>query len=506
MTPALKNISILLFCSMVSLMPPSAQARDASRTTADSSETPPPAPPATKPADKPTTGTSSTQTSVEGATVLFPDATPAVVTAVTRKIFPSVVRLDVAQEIYSEGKRNLRRGIGSGVIIDDEGRILTNYHVAGRAAEIFVTLANKERVHGKLIGDDHWTDLAIVQMDMDEVRRKKSSFKHAELGESTSLQPCENVMAVGTPFGLARTVTLGIVSNTERTFYPDQMTIDEYETGEFSNWIQMDTPINPGNSGGPLVDMTGRVVGINTRGGGQNLNFAVPVDTAKQVIVAILKSATPDKKGRVDRSDLGIDLKPLQDLESFYNLDINKGVLINNVDRNSPAMKAGVKTQDILLQINDKPINVRFPEEVAPARKLIASLPIGSEVKLLIKRGSETLTLKAKTQKLEGAVGEEKEFKTWGISVRDVTLPYANANQLDDDLGVAVTTLSPGYPAAKAELQSGDIIRSVNGKQVTDLDEFTKLYDASVAAKDTRVLIELQRGRGVRRAVLKIEG
>src|SRR6185369_5397906 len=124
-----------------------------------------------------------------------------------------------------------------------------------------------------------------------------------------------------------------------------------------------------------------------------------------------------EKKGRVDRSDIGIDLKPLQDLESFYNIDINKGALINNVDRNSPAMKAGVKTQDILLEINDKPVNVRFPEEVAPARRIIADLPIGSEVKLLIKRGSETKTLTAKTPKLEGAVGEEREFKTWGLSV-----------------------------------------------------------------------------------------
>src|SRR5439155_26972796 len=175
--------------------------------------------PATPPSTKPTTGLSSTQTSVTGAKTLFPDATPAVVTAVTQKIFPAVVRLDVAQEIYSEGKRNLRRGIGSGVIIDDDGRVLTNYHVAGRAAEIFVTLASKERVRGKLIGDDHWTDLAIVQMDMAEVKLKKITFSHAELGTSGRLQPCENVMAVGTPFVLARTVTLGIVNNTEPTFY-----------------------------------------------------------------------------------------------------------------------------------------------------------------------------------------------------------------------------------------------------------------------------------------------
>jgi serine protease Do len=456
-------------------------------------------------ATKPSTGPSATQTSVTGAKILFPEATPAVVTAVTQKIFPSVVRLDVAQEIYSEGKRNLRRGIGSGVIIDDDGRILTNYHVAGRAAEMFVTLANKERVRAKLIGDDHWTDLAVVQMDMEEVRRKNFDFKHADLGTSSILQPCENVMAVGTPFGLARTVTLGIVSNTERTFYPDAMTIDEFETGEFANWIQMDTPINPGNSGGPLVDMTGHVVGINTRGGGQNLNFAVPIDTAKDVIKAILATATEDKKGRVDRSDLGIDLKPLQDLESFYNIDINKGVLINNVDRNSPAMKAGVKTQDILLEINDKPINVRFPEEVAPARQQIANLPIGSDVKLLIRRGKETVVVNTKTQKLEGAVGEEKEFKTWGLSVRDVTVRYANENQLDDADGVAVTTLNPGYPAAKAEIAANDIIRTVNNKPVTDLEEFSKLYKQSIDAKETRVMLEVKRGRGTRRAVLKVD-
>jgi serine protease Do len=180
----------------------------------------------------------------------FPSATPQAVVDVSARIFPAVVRMDVAQEIYSEGKKTVRRGIGSGVIIDDEGRILTNFHVAGRAAEIDVTLFNKERVPAHLIGDDHWTDLAVVQMDMDVIHQKKIEFKHAELGESNGLIIGQDVMAIGTPFGLARTMTLGIVSNNERTFYPDQMQIDEYETGNFANWIQMDTPINPGNSGG----------------------------------------------------------------------------------------------------------------------------------------------------------------------------------------------------------------------------------------------------------------
>src|SRR5690348_14815449 len=129
----------------------------------------------------------------------FPSATPQAVVEVSQRIFPAVVRLDVAQEIYREGKRTVQRGIGSGVIIDEKGRILTNFHVAGRAAEIFVTLYSKERVHGKLIGDDHWTDLAIVQMDMDEVKEKKVEFKHAELGESKTLITGQDVMAIGTP-------------------------------------------------------------------------------------------------------------------------------------------------------------------------------------------------------------------------------------------------------------------------------------------------------------------
>jgi serine protease Do len=231
----------------------------------------------------------------------------------------------------------------------------------------------------------------------------------------------------------------------------------------------------------------------------------VPIDTARDVIKAILDSAKDGTKGHVDRSDLGVDLKPLQDLETFYDIDINKGVLVNSVDRGSPADKAGVKTQDILLEINGKPINVRFPEEVAPARRIIANLPIGQDIDLLIKRGKENMHLTAKTRKLEGAVGEEREFKKWGVSVREVTPAYANAQQLDDADGGVVTTLSPGYPAAKAEMGPGDIIRSVNGNKVEDLEEFQKIYDDSIKAREASILIELRRGRGTKRALLKME-
>jgi serine protease Do len=434
----------------------------------------------------------------------YPAASPHAVVAVTEKVFPAVVRLDVVAEVYREGKRDRSPGIGSGVIIDAEGRVLTNYHVAGRASEINVTLFNKERIPAKLIGDDHWTDLAIVQLDMDEVKKRGITFKYAELGRSNTLLPGQDVMAIGTPYGFSRTLTLGVVSNPDQTFYPQQLEINGYETGDFSNWIQMDTPINPGNSGGPLVDLTGRIVGINTRGGGQNLNFAIPVDTAREVIDHLLKTATADREGKVVRSDLGLEFKPLQDLEAFYGVDINKGVLVNSVERKSPAQKAGVRTSDILLEIDGKAVNARFPEELAAVRKLIADYPVGAKLALKLKRGNQTLDLTAETQKLQSALGEEKEFKTWGISVRDVTRRFANEKQLDDDNGVWITSMSPGYPAAKAELQHGDVIRSVNMKPVTDLDEFIKLYDASVKNKDEKVLIYYERNRGQKTALLKV--
>ena len=444
-------------------------------------------------------GMSSAQPRADDRKPPFPPATPWAVVDVSQKVGAAVVRIDVAQEVFVGGKRTLRRGIGSGVIIDDLGHVLTNFHVAGRSAELYVTLASKERIGAKLVGDDHWTDLAVVQMNMDEIRKKRVAFSFAPLGDSRPVMVGQDVMAIGTPFGLNRTTTLGQVSNSERTFYPERMSIDmtreeNLETGDFSNWLQMDTPINPGNSGGPLVDLNGYVVGINTRGGGQNLNFAIPIDTAKPVIAAILRSATADKKGRVDRSDLGIDFKPLQDLETFYNVDIDKGVLVNSVDPLGAAAKAGLKSQDILMAVDGRPTNCRFPEEIAPVRLMIANLPIGSTVDLTVQRGKQAMHVSAKTLKLQSVYGEQKELKVWGTSVREVTRAYASDAQLDDDTGVVVETLTEGHPAAEAELQGGDVIHTVDGKPVTDFDEFMKLYKASVARHAGKVGLDVHRG------------
>ncbi len=446
------------------------------------------------------------QTSITGGGELFPDATPANVLKVTEKVFPAVVRIDVTQEVYENGKKANRRGIGSGTIFDAQGHILTNYHVAGRGVEFFVTLANKERVKAKLIGDDHWTDLAVIQLDMDEIKSKGVSFTYADFGTSTGLVPGQDVIAIGTPFGLARTLTLGVVSNTERTFYPEKQDIDDYETGEFSNWIQMDTPIAPGNSGGPLVDLNAKIVGVNTRGmRGQALNFAIPIDAAKPVIDAILESAADGKKGRVTRGYLGIDFRPLQDLESFYSIDINKGALISTVDKNSPAAAAGLKPQDILLELNGAPTNVRFPEEISAVKQRIASLAIGQDVSIKYRRGQEEKTATLKVEKLESKVGEEQEFKQWGLSVRDITRALAQEQRFDDDKGVIVTSVTPGFSAALAEIEPGDVVRKIDGDEVLDLEAFAAAYDKAVKAGETQVLLDIKRGRGVQSKVMKVE-
>ena len=424
----------------------------------------------------------------------FPPATPKAVVAVTRMVFPAVVRLDVSKPQVRDGRQFVERSIGSGVIFDDAGHVLTNFHVAGNATEIYVTLFDKERVRARLVGDDHWTDLAVVQIDMDEVKARNLSFSHVDFGTSATLVPGQDVMAVGTPFGLARTMTLGTISTVERTFYPQTLDIDGYETGDYSNWVQMDVPINPGNSGGPLVDLNGKVVGINTRGGAQNLNFAVPIDTARPIVASILETATPTTPGRFDRSDLGVDLKPMQDLESFYRLDTNRGVLVNGVQPFSAAAAAGVKPQDVLLDVNGRPTNARFPEELAPIRQMIAALPLNSAVTLTLQRGGHPLTLSARTDRLQGAIGEEGQINGWGLSVRDVTRVYAAEHRLDAVTGVVVTSIVPNGPSANGALLEGDVIESVNGQPIENLDGLRRA--ASSGGGNVDLLLKVHRGVG----------
>jgi serine protease Do len=385
----------------------------------------------------------------------------------TSRVSPAVVRIDVVTEDFVQGQARSSRSLGSGVIIDDKGHVLTNFHVAGRAKRLDVTLFNQEHVRAKLIGSDHWTDLALIQLDLDEIKRKKLTFAFAELGKSADVSLGQPVMAVGTPHGLSRTVTAGIVSNTDRYF--EEGSIEEYETGWFNNWLQMDAAINPGNSGGPLINLRGEVVGINTRGarGANNLGFAIPIDVAKEVGNELLA------KGKVTRSYIGAQFQPLQDFETYYELHGTKGVLVSSVEKDSPAANAGLKAEDILLSVNGVEVNVRFPEQLAGVRKLLSDYPVGSVLTLRVRHAGspDPAELKVKTEKLESKITEEKSISAWGLSVRNLTRAYLREQRLPYLQGILITGIRPGSPGDTAQVRRGDIILKVNDKPVTSAEE-----------------------------------
>ena len=413
-------------------------------------------------------------------------------------LLDAVVRIDVREESFDTGARRFTGGIGSGVIVSADGLILTNAHVASpRSVELSVTLASLERVNATLVGWDHWTDLALLRIDLADVKRRGLKFTHAEFADSDDLFPGETVYAVGTPHGLTRTVTRGIISNNRR-YFADNRGVKGYETGLFNTWLQTDAAINPGNSGGPLVDEKGRVVGINSRGylGADNLAFAIPANIAKRVVAGLTKD------GAITRSYIGIVPGALLDLEGFYALKQNTGLLINSVDPGSPAAKAGLRGGDIVLSINGAPVDGRFPEQLPPILNIIASLSVGASVKLVVKRGETTTTPVLVTEKLESRQGEEWAFEKWGLTVRKVSRAYARENQLDDDTGLLVIGVQPGFPAAVAGLDRGDIITKINQEKIASLDAAKTSYDAFVA-KPAPTLIEAESDRRVSLYILK---
>ncbi len=414
------------------------------------------------------------------------------------QLLDAVVRIDVREVAFEAGSKRYSASIGSGVILTADGLVLTNAHVASnRAIELNVTLANQERVSAKLVGWDHWTDLALLRIDMADVKKRSLKFAHADFGDSKKLFPGEVVFAVGTPYGLSRTVTRGIISNNNQ-YLEDLQGVNGYETGLFNTWLQTDAAINPGNSGGPLVTEDGKVIGISTRGfnGANNLGFAIPSATAQRVVEGLVHD------GVITRSFIGVVLGALQDLESFYSLALNTGVLIHSVEPGSPAATAGLRASDILLAVNGAKVVGRFPEEIPDIQNLIASQPVGATLKLTVKRGADTRDYSVVTEKLESRVGEEWALEKWGLSVRKVSRTYAREKQLDDANGVVVIGVQPGFPADVAGLSRGDIIMKINEQPVGSLDVI-KAAQSAFDAKPAPTLFEVQRSRRVSLVILK---
>ena len=415
-------------------------------------------------------------------------------------LLDAVVRIDVWQVSYNDGSRRTNRSVGSGVIMRDDGHIITNAHVVSPKAErIRVTLSNLERVEAELVGWDHWTDLAVIRIDMETVEDRGWRFAKGDFGDSSELYPGQTVYAVGTPNGLSRTVTRGIISNLNR-YFEGSLGFGGYETGHFNTWLQTDAAINPGNSGGPLVDSEGAVIGINTRGylGSNNLGFAVPGNIAREIMNSLID------EGSVTRSYVGIIPGALQDLESFFNLDVNQGMLVNSVDPGSPASESGLRPGDIVLSIGGEPVDGRFPEQLPPIRRLIAEAPVGSTLDFHIKRGGTEIPFTLVTEKLESRVGDEYAFEDWGLSVRDLSRAIARERQLDSESGVMIIGTQPAFPAFRAGIRPGDIITKVNQQTLHNLNELQDIYD-NYLENPSKVLLEISRNHQVSFKVLQPE-
>ena len=408
------------------------------------------------------------------------------------RVFPALVNISVITARYSGGKEQKGRATGSGTIISSEGYILTNFHVAENGKKFKILLADKQEVGATLVGEDPLTDLAVLKINFDELRDKKLPTPAAKFGDSDQVEIGDTVMAMGSPLALSRSVTLGIVSNTERILSGnddemEDMSFDGTQrTGLFNRWIQHDAAINPGNSGGPLVNLKGEVIGVNARGMmmGGDMGFAIPSNLARDVAEKLIKLH------EVPRSDYGLSFK------SIKKSGLKQGVLINSVEQGGPADKAGLKAGDVVTSIDGKPISVVFAEEIPPLLHDLADRGIGTTVKFNYVREGQPGEATVTTKKLEKDSGVEAAFRIWGMTAEDITPLIARELRLDSTEGLIVTSIRSGSPAQLAEppMAYGDVIRKLDNKPVRTLKEFAERYESLAQEKGPEfVLLEFNR-------------
>ena len=347
------------------------------------------------------------------------------------------------------------QSLGTGFIISPDGYILTNNHVVNGADEVMVKLSDGREVKGEIKGSDDKLDLALIKIS------EKETFPSAELGDSDELEVGEWVMAIGNPFGLAQTVTAGIVSAKGRVI----------GSGPYDDFIQTDASINPGNSGGPLFSSAGKVVGINTAiiAGGQGIGFAIPINMAKSIITQLRDS------GKVTRGYLGIRFQPLTaDLAKSFGLESEKGALISSVEKDTPAEKAGLKAGDVILEYDGKPI-----VEGNELPRYVAATPVDRKVKLVIFREGKKQDVFVVVSKLkdgEGAAastGGGSESERLGITIQELTKELATRLGIKDFRGgLVITEVKPGSAAEEVGIVPGSIIVEINGQRPDTPEKF----------------------------------
>jgi serine protease Do len=365
----------------------------------------------------------------------------------------------------------VQRSLGSGFIIDKDGYIITNNHVIEGASEIRVRLSTEKEYDAEIVGRDPKTDLALIKI------KSRNDLPVVALGDSDKVEIGEWVMAIGNPFGLSHTVTVGIVSAKGRVI----------GSGPYDDFIQTDASINPGNSGGPLFNIRGEVVGINTAivATGQGIGFAIPINVAREIIPQL------KKQGKVTRGGIGVYVQKMTpELAKSFGLEKGKGALVADVIAGGAAEKGGIRRGDIIVRFDGKEIH-----EMNELPRLVAATHVGKEVEVEILREGKPMKLKLKVGELKeeaAARAEQKASVDLGMSVQEITPEMARQLRLKETGGVIVSQVESGSPADEAGLQRGDIIQEINGQSIRRLDDYRTAMGK--VKKDEVVRLLVKRG------------
>ena len=373
------------------------------------------------------------------------------------------------------GQERTVPSLGTGFAISEDGYIITNDHVVAEVDKIEVHFLAGEVLEAEVVGRDPKTDVALIHVTTDQ------KLPSLPLGDSDGVRPGDWIVAIGNPFGLAHTVTAGIVSAKHRIINEDP------DPRRFDDFIQTDAAINPGNSGGPLINMRGEVVGIATaiNPRANTIGFAIPINIAKQILPQLRAT------GRVSRGWLGVYIQAIdEDTAELMGLTDRKGALVSKVEPGGPAERAGIERGDVIIEFDGKPI-----DEMDDLPRIVAATPVGSKSELTALRKGKRKSFSVELGELEpgeqvaSAMPEEMPG-AYGLQVQNITPEMAEHLELEDLEGVVITTVEPGSPAESAGLRRGDVILELNQEPVSDAGEF----GAAIRSAEKGALLLVRRG------------